>query len=421
MRLIVCNKYFFLNGGTERYLRNCLDTLPKYGVETIPFSVAYDGSWPSEYAQYFLPPPGNPDEAHFNNIRVTPGKILPLIERSVYSFQAKRYLNRLLDHVGGANVGYILNTYNYMSLSLTRAFHARGIPVVVRFGDYNALCANYTLLRNGRPCTECVSGNYLHGLAHRCVKGSLAATLVRTIALYVQKWLRLYYDADAVIAPCDFMRRMLVQGGFDAKRIHVIRQPAAPPAEIPTVEKENYILYFGRLSEEKGLDTLIRAYQRLRPGPDLLLVGRSYDGCRERLQRLILPDLAHKIRFVDFLEGETLARTIAAARICVVPSRWFDNAPLSIYESYYLATPVLAANIGGIPEQVRPGITGDLFAADDADDLAGRLANLLARPDDLLRMGQAAREFAHSELGLDKHMTQLVELLEHVADANRLV
>lgn len=419
MRVVLCNKYFFLNGGTERYLRACLDSLPTRGVEAVPFSVSYAGSWESPYAPFFLPPPGRAEETHFHRLRPTPRSLLRLAGRSVYSFEANACLERLLDHIGGADIGFILNVYNYMSPSITRVFKRRGIPVVVRFGDYNALCASYTFLRDGRPCSLCARGNYLHGLRRRCVKGSFAASLLRTVGMYAQRALRLYLDAEAVIAPCEFMRERLLEGGFAPERTHVLRQPATAMADIAPAPKGEYIVFFGRVSAEKGLDTLVEAIARRSPGVDLLIVGRSYDGCRERLEALAAEKGATRIRFVDFLDGEALARCVSGALLSVAPSRWWDNAPLAIYESFALGVPVLGANIGGIPEQIRPGVTGELFRPDSVEDLADKLTALLADRPRLARMGANALAFSRQELGLENHLDRLTALFSDVKALGR--
>jgi glycosyltransferase involved in cell wall biosynthesis len=419
MKIVLCNKYFFVNGGTERYLSTCLTELPKRGHEAIPFSVAYARNWPSPYSSYFLPSPGDPDQTHYRQIRLTPASFLRHIERSLYSFAANRALGNLLTAVDGADIGYVLNVYNYMSPSILRVFRSRGIPVVVRFGDYNALCASYTFLRQGKPCLLCGRGNFLHGIFHRCVKGSLFASALRVTSMYIHRFLRLYEEAEAVIAPCAFMRERLIAGGFSAKRIHVIPQPALPLASTEPVAKGDYILYFGRLSREKGLDTLLRAYQDLAPAEDLVLVGNSFDGCREELATLVLPENKHKVRFLGFLEGADLSRLVAGARLTVVPSRWYDNAPLAVLESALAGTPVLGAAIGGIPELIQAGITGMLFAPDDAPDLAATLGDMLSDRGRLARMGEAAKRFTEERFGLSRHFDTLMNLFTDLASGRK--
>ncbi len=425
MRIVCCNKYFFLNGGTERYLRNILDALPLRGHETVPFSIAYAGSWESEWSRFFLPPPGPADASHYKDIRLTPSSALTYAERSIYSFAARRSLSRLLECLeaaGGTDIGYLLNIYNYMSPSIVHSFQRRNIPVVIRFGDYHPLCASYTFLREARPCTLCATGAFYHGLRHRCVKGSWAASALRVLSMYIQRWLRLYRSASAFVAPCDFMRSMLEKGGFPAERIHVIRQPAFPtmPGEsVETPAKRNRIVFFGRISREKGIDTLIDAYQELAPPVELHIAGRSYDGCVEELRQRIRPDMRQRIVFHGFLQGTELSRLVAESLLSICPSRWYDNAPLSIYESYLLGTPVLASNIGGIPEQVTPGATGELFQPGDAHDLAVKLQDMLAVPQRLEAMGRAARDYARTSLSLDSHLDKLLDLFHSLATTRR--
>lgn len=410
MRIILCNKYFFLNGGTERYLSACLEELPRRGYEAVPFSVAYARNWPSPYARYFMAPPGDPEQTHFRHIRPTPLALLRHVERMFYSFAANRALGRLLDAVGGADIGYVLNVYNYMSPSILREFRARGIPTVVRFGDYSPLCANYSFLRQNVPCTLCARGNFWHGIVHRCVKGSLAVSTLRVASMYLHRWLRLYEQADAIITPCAFMREKLLEGGFPAERLHHIPQPALPMVPVGPVEKGNYILYFGRLSREKGLDTLIKAYLALNPTEDLLFAGKAFNGHGEELAALVPPEKQHKIRFLGFVGGADLTRLVAGARLTVVPSRSYDNAPLSLLESALVGTPVLGAAIGGIPELLQPGVTGELFRPGDVADLTAKLAAMLADRERLERMGAAGIRFTEEHFSLPRHFDTLTGL-----------
>jgi len=413
VRIVCCNKYFFVNGGTEQYLFRILERLPHFGCQAVPFSVAYAGSRPSPYAPYFLPPPGDPGQTHFDTLSKGLGAVarLPrLMGRAVWSFEAKRYLWRLLDALCKVDIGYILNIYNYMSPSVIAAFKQRGIPVAMRLGDYNLLCLNYQLLYDNRPCERCLGGAYRHGMVRRCVQGSLPASLVRGAAMYVHRLLGVYDMVDAFVAPCDFMREKLIQGGFPDSKIHVIRQGVETDAPPVTDEKGNYILFFGRLSPEKGLDALLAAYQDLAPDVDLVLAGRGVGGYEDTLRRLVRPGFAPRIRFAGFVQGPELSGLISRALFCVTPSRWYDNAPLSVLESAMHGVPVLAARIGGIPELVEDGVTGVLFRPDDAADLAEKLGGMLPDRPALAAMGRAARERALRQGSLDDHLTRLLEL-----------
>ena len=449
--MVFCNKYFFLNGGTETYLKNIMNYLSARGHTTIPFSVRYAGTWPSIYQDYFMEPPGDPDQAHLSNIRFSPSNVLRFLDRSTYSFEARIKLGRLLNAVGGADIAYVLNIYNYMSPSIFHTFKHHRIPVVMQIGDYNLLCPSYSLLRNGRPCTLCVLGQYYNGLKYRCVKNHLAASAVRVAAMYLHRLLRLYELVDAIVVPCQFMKDKLIEGGFSEDRMHVLQYPVERrqrnrrkpgdregvgrresemnrqdkihilqyPVE-RTIEpdidwyKKNYMVYFGRISYEKGLDTLIGAFQKLNPPTDLYIIGRSYDGEEERLKALIQPHAQNRIHFLGFQTGQTLTQWIAEALFSIVPSRWYDNAPLSIYESFLNATPVLASRIGGIPEQVQEGVSGQLFEPDSIDDMAQIMEKMLSDKEKLVQMGIAGQSFVKENLLIKDQMDSLMNLFETV-------
>jgi glycosyltransferase involved in cell wall biosynthesis len=414
MKIIVCNKFFFLNGGTEKYLQALLRHLSLSGHDPVPFSVGYAGSWQSEYSRFFLPPPGRADEIFYRDIRLRPASILRYIDRSVYSLEARRALARLLRETGGADIAYLLNIYNYMSPSIIDGFRKRGIPVVMRLGDYNLQCPSYLFLRANRPCTLCMRGSYWHGLRYRCVKGSFSASTLRAAAMYVHRLLRLYTRVDAFVVPCEFMRSQLVLGGFPYERIHVIRSPAVSETAPDSARTRRHILYFGRISPEKGLDTLIEAWSRLADAPELILAGRSYDGEQERLATLVPRSHRDRVIFTGFQEPAELGRLIDEALLTAVPSRWYDNAPLSVHESFLHATPVIAARIGGIPEQVQHGITGMLFEPDSADGLHAALHAMLSDRELLEQMGRAAHDYVNRECGMDLHAEHLLDLFARV-------
>ncbi len=414
MKIILCNKYFFLNGGTEKYLHGIMSRLIASGHEPVPFSVRYEGSWQSPYSRFFMPPPGPAGEIFYRDIKLRPATILRYIGRSVYSIDARRHLSRLLQATQGADIAYLLNIYNYMSPSIIHTFRARGIPVVMRLGDYNLQCPSYLFLRAGRPCTLCRKGSYWNGLRYCCVKGSMSASALRVLAMYVHRALNLYAGVDAFVVPCDFMRRQLVQGGFPGERIHVIRSPAVSETAATGSGQRRHILYFGRISPEKGLDTLIEAWSRLADAPELILAGRSYDGEQERLEKLLAPEHRGHVRFIGFQNSRDLGRLIDGALLTVVPSRWYDNAPLSVHESFLHATPVVAARIGGIPEQVQDGVTGMLFEPESVDGLRSALQDMLSDRERLERMGRSARGYVARECGIDLHAERLLDLFARV-------
>jgi glycosyltransferase involved in cell wall biosynthesis len=410
MKILMANKFFFLNGGVEKYYRDLLVRLTETGHEPIPFSVGYFGNWDSAYSPFFLPPPDKEGKAHFKDIRIRPGNILRYLDRSIYSFEARYYLYRLIKTAGKIDAAYVFNIYNYMSPSIIDFLKEKDIPVIMQVGDYNLLCPCYTFLLQGLPCTLCLNGNYLHGLRYKCVKNSYPASLVRVLAMFVQRMFRVYHRVDAFTVPCLFMKEKMIQGGFDEKRIHLLRYPMSKKVVSAPAQKKDYILYFGRLSYEKGLDTLIAAFQKLGSGEELFIVGRSYDGEKERLQGFISQEFTERIHFLDFMEKKELDDWIAQALFTVVPSRWYDNAPLSIYESFQLHTPVVGADIGGIPEQIQDKVNGRLFTPGSVPELARAMSWMLEDRQRLLGMGASGAAFVAEHCDMDNHLDQLLQI-----------
>ncbi|MFH0843999.1 MAG: glycosyltransferase family 4 protein [Pseudomonadota bacterium] len=405
--------FFFINGGTEKYLYDLMGQLRLMGHTPIPFSVRYSGIWDSSYNQYFLPPPGHPDHVHYKNIELTATNWVRFLDRSIYSIEARYYLSRLLKEEEDIQIGYLLNIYNYMSPSIIHSLKKNSIPVVMQIGDYHLLCPNYSFLRDGKPCTLCIHGAYYHGFRYLCVKGSVRASALRVASMYIQKWLDIYKLVDAFVVPCLFMKTKLVEGGFPEERIHLMHYPVTQSIGADGGgNKKNYIIYVGRISYEKGLDTLIEAYQELSPPVDLVFIGRSQNGEMERLKGIIRPEHGSRIQFVGFKTGPELYRWIAEALFSVVPSRWYDNAPISIYESFVHGTPVLASNIGGIPEQIQDGVNGRLFIPDSKEDLKDAMEWMLSDRKRLEIMGRAGQDYALKNLSIEEHTGKLMGLFE---------
>ncbi len=419
MNILACNKFFFLNGGTEKYLHDFIQHFSGMTHTVIPFSVQYSGSWKSPYSVYFLPSPGPPEQIFFRNIRLKPSNIMRYVGRSVYSMEARTAVDRLIRKTGPVDIAYLLNIYNYMSPSILHTFARHRIPVVMRLGDYHLLCPSYLFLREGAPCTLCISGKYLHGVRFRCVKNSIAASCLRAAAMALHRVLGLYDLVDAFVVPCHFMKTKLMEGGFQEKKIYIMRSPVSSSDNNPPKRDRNYMVYFGRISFEKGLETLIRGYQEMDGLPDLVLAGRSYDREQERLERIILPENRKRIRFVGFLEGSQLSELISGALFSVVPSNWYDNSPLSVYESFLHETPVLASDIGGISEQIQDGVTGRLFRPGSVENLKTSLSWMLSDRNRLREMGKAGKMFVRQECSWATHSDQLLSLFQRLIHSKR--
>lgn len=409
MKIIVANKYHFVNGGPERYLLGLTDYLKPLGHDIIPFSIAYDRNLPSDYQDYFLKPIGSGAQSKLYKIEGGLLTKLRIAARAVYSLEARRSLERLIVDTK-PDLLYCLNIVNHMSPSVIDAAHKRGIPVVMRISDYNLVCANYIYLRSDEPCMECDQG-YYHAVKHRCVYGSAAASLSRVAAMYAQKLIRIYDKVDAFITPSNFMRETLIRNGFPEKKIHHIHTFVNSSVWTPRYDNDGYILYFGRLTPEKGLEFLLRSYVKSKVSDPLHIVGECPDGYMDEVKARVGEENLTNVKFLGFKTGDELREIVRGAKFVIVPSLDFDNCPNAVYESCAAGKPVIASERGGLPEQVSQD-TGILVEPGNIEQLADAIIRLSGSAESVKELGRNARKRVEVHHNIETHVDRLLKLFD---------
>ncbi|HEY7340449.1 MAG TPA: glycosyltransferase family 4 protein [Ktedonobacterales bacterium] len=415
MRIVICNKYYFMTGGPERYMFGVTRALEAQGHEVIPFSVDAKQNEPTKYSRYFISSPVGRENygALLTQKKLGVGAKVKMAGRAIYSREAYRKLRRLI-HDTQADLVYVLNFTSYMSPSIIDAAHDAKIPVVVRLSSFDLLCAGNTFLRDGQICTDCLTHGKSRGIMHRCTGGSLSASVARVGAMYYHDVIDVYSRVDAYVAPARFMRQKLIEGGFPADRIHYIptfvdtRYYQPRPQGTPD---EGYVLYFGRLAPDKGVRVLVEAYGLLGPSaPPLLLMGYA-DPSEEQYLRQRCTELGlTNVHFLPPREGDAMVSTIQRARCVVAPSVWFDNTPNTVYEALACGRPVIASDIGSLKEQVVDEQTGLLFEMGNPKALASQIVRLLRDPSLADRLGANAVRTIQRENSIDSHLRQLLAL-----------
>ena len=421
MRILIAHKYFFRGGGTATYLLALIEELEQLGHDIIPFTVAYEPTVPQAYREFYVSPPGNPAQTHLSDLPKSPAMMLKLLGRAVYSTEAHRKVLALVD-AAQPDIAYVNNVYNYMSPSILRAFRTRGVPIVMRVADFNMICPGMSLRYRGEECLRCAKGAYRHGVVRRCHKGSLTASAARACAMYVHRWLRLYDAVDEFVTPSAILRDLLIEAGFPAERVRQIRSFYRPPAAAAALteaaaneESSPYVLYFGRIDREKGLETLVRAFARSGAGARLLIVGSDLDGERARLEGIARQIGATGVEFHGHKGRQELDALIAGCLFTVIPSEMFDNCPMCVLDSFAHGKPVVGSRVGGIPEQITPEV-GYLFEPGNVAELAERLGQLIADVELRGRMGTAARERVVTAYSPEAHCAALLGLFGEVLD-----
>ena len=419
MNILIANNRYFISGGPERYLFGIKERLEKCGHRVIVFSNRYAQNCPSPYQDYFMPSPVQENAVYFREFRLTPWKSLELLGRASYSFEAKRRVERLIQ-VEKPDIAYLLAIANYISPSVIDVFRKYQIPVVMRLSDYNLVCPAYNLFRDGQVCQECLTVGLWRAIQHRCLQGSRLVSLARVVSMSLHRIVRLYDKVDLYIAPSKHLLKVMQQAGIPSHKLVHLPSFVEIPENTLDTRSENMILYVGRLSPGKGVEILIRAFGKLKhsyPHARLVIAGEiTPEG--ERLQALVNQYQIEGINFVGYASKEMLAQLYQAASFSVVPSLWFDNTPMSVYESQSYARAVIASRIGSLPEQVIDGVNGLLFDPGDPEDLKEKMAILLDDPLKSQAMGQYARERLAAELSPERHLEQLTSLFQTLVNGS---
>jgi len=411
MKILQVNKYFLLKGGSERYLFELSRILESHGHEVIPFAMQHPDNEKTPYAEYFV------DQIEFNlNSRWQKLRNAPkIISRILYSWQARRRIEALIRKTR-PDVAHLHMIEHQISPSILHSLKKYQIPVIMTAHQSKIFCPNYRLFNwnTMQNCMKCLDGNYWHPFIEKCHKNSRMAGLLIGIEAYIHKWLKLYtHHIDLILTPSRFFSELFRTAGFTAVDIEHQFSTIRMEQYKPCYEYDNYYIYFGRLEEAKGLNTLLLASKAL-PGVKLKIIGKG--PYREPLEDFAKKEGLDHVEFTGALYGDELKSTVSRSRFIVVPSECYENSPLVAYEAAAMGKPVIGSKIGGIPELVLHEKTGLLFEAGNSDDLAAKLKKLYNSPHLLLEYGKAARRFAEENFSADVHYQKMIARYERLAE-----
>ena len=407
MKILYCNKYNFAFSGTEVYLFEAMELMRAQGHEVALFSMADPRGNPSRYDRYFVP------HVEFKNRHQGIVKQGKLAAHAIYSTEARERLRRVIEEFR-PDVAHVRNIYHHLSPSILWELKVQGVPVVYHLNDFKLLCPSYNMVSNGRACERCRGGQFWRVVTEGCYTGPIGSGMLLAAEAYFHRWLHTYDKCvDRFLAPSHFVRNKLLENGWEASRIEVLPHfQRLPEQALREPEPDAPILYFGRLSKEKGVSDLLRAMQRV-PRIRLQIAGNGPQRAElENLARAL--DLTN-VEFLGQLGGAELDEAIASARFIVLPSRAYETLGKSILESYAQARPVVASDLGSRRELVEEGKTGLLVRPGDVEQLAGAISFLYERPALAAEMGAAGREFVRERHSPDAHYLALTRLYEQLA------
>jgi glycosyltransferase involved in cell wall biosynthesis len=398
-KLLSVNNYHYRRGGSDVVFLEHDALFQRRGWETAVFSMRHPRNLPSAWERYFV------DEIEYES---DPGLLKRLGQASkvIWSGESVGNVNRLLAAFP-ADIVHAHGVYHHLSPSVLYAAKRAGVPTVMTQHDLKLACPAYKMLNTSGICEKCRGGNLIHVVANRCIRESYAASALVMVESAIHKSFSVYSRyVDRLVAPSRFYVDKLVEWGWDRARIRYVPNYVDAAAFQPQYSPGDYLLYFGRLAPEKGLPTLLRAAAAA--DQPLAIAGT---GPLEPALRELAGQLGSQVDFLGYRSGTELHDAIRGARAVVLPSEWYENAPMSVLESFALGKPVIGARIGGIPELIDEGLTGFVFKSGDATSLADVLRKVGGMPSARLQdMGRAARAFVESTFTEDRYYRELAEL-----------
>ena len=412
MRILYCNKYNFVFSGTEAYLFATMEMMRSRGHETALFSMADPRGEVTPYDQHFV------SHKDFKASYSVIGRAR-LAMHAIYSVEARQKLQRMIQEFR-PDVAHVRNIYHHLSPSILWELKAQRVPVIYHINDFKLLCPSYNMVgRSGGPCERCKGGKFANVVREKCYAGGAAASAVLAMEAYVHRWLGTYDRCiDLILAPGQFVKQKLVENGWSGSKIKVLPHFQTVPATVePHRGNSSTVLYFGRLSREKGVTDLLAAAQRL---AHLQFVIAGEGPLRHELESFAAKFGMYNVAFAGQISGSALNQLIAQSQFTVFPSHAYETFGKSILESYAHGRAVIASDLGSRRELVHAGKTGLLYRAGDVDQLTAVIAFLSSRPEVSKEMGEAGRRLAIASFSPDEHLEALTAIYEALSSTKRM-
>lgn len=399
-RVLLVNKFYYPRGGDCIVTLNTEALLRDKEMEVGIYAMQYPENIDYQYSNYFA------SQISFSG---GIGAKVKALKRTMGMGDVKTSFSRLLDDFK-PRVVHLHNIHSYLSPVLAEMAHKRGLHVVWTLHDYKLLCPAYTCTRDDKPCELCYRDKS-HVLRNKCMKGSTVASLIAW--LEAKRWNRerIERSTDAFICPSQFMASKMEQGGFDKRKLHVLNN-FVDPTKLERFKaqdlgpRKDYYCYVGRLSHEKGVETLLRAAALLPMELRIAGTGPLAEQLREHYA-------SHThIKFLGHLNARQVSALLAEARFSVIPSQCYENNPLSVIESLCSGTPVVGARIGGIPELIDE-TSGMPYAWNDGHALAEALERAWEKPWDYASI----KATAIARFSPEAHYRQLMRIYEYPVPA----
>lgn len=400
MKILLLNNYHYKFGGASAVYLNTANLLEKMGHQVVFFSLLDTNNIATDSQRYFI-------EKKVD----TKGSVLNKALNFKQYFSNKQSAEKIEELIVNEkpDIAHIHLFIGGLTPSILPVLKKYRIPVVYTAHDYRLVCPAYTFLNgDGEICEECRGKEFYHCIKNRCAKNSIIDSTIMSLEMYYRN---IYYN------PAKYIDGFIYVSSFAKEKHNEYFQSLKTKKSLVlynfttgiknTKTKKKYFLFFGRLSHEKGLNTLISAFSKLK-SCELIIAG---DGTEmKEIEFTLTKNEISNIKCVGFVQGEALTELIANAFFVVVPSEWYENNPMTIVEAYRFGTPVIGANIGGIPEIINEDETGFLFESRDLESLTYVIQKAKSLSDsDYVKMCSNAINFSFENFNEEVHYKKLID------------
>jgi len=396
MRILLANKYWHLKGGAERCVFELKKLLQSNGDATSEFAMRGEKNEKSSWERFFVSPVETErTRLDWQGLR-TAGRML-------WSLEAAKKFDKLLDEAK-PDIVHAHNIYHQLSPSILAAAKKRRVPVVMTLHDYHLVSPNYGMFDRGQVVEADPKHPYWDTLRRKLIGGSTLRSALSAFEGWLHRVSGAYDHVAKFVVPSEFAKRKMIAYGIEEKRLEVIPHFIDLEGRTPRYESEARVVFVGRLSEEKGVDVLLRAMKDVR-GLTCAIIGDGPE--KAKLVALAEELKLENVETLGALYGADLDREIARARAVVIPSRSYETFGLTALEAYAWGKPVIAARIGALPEVVRESKTGLLFTPGDHKGLAVKLNWLAGEEARAAAMGREGRRLAETEYAPGLHLGRI--------------
>ncbi len=402
-RILQINNCHYRRGGADAVYLNTIKLLRDNGEEVIEFSQKSSNNEQSDYEPYFV--------REFDPLKFNTLKKMFFSPRQLFSFETANKLKKLI-HQEKPDIAHIHLYKGVLTASILKILKKEKIPTCITLHDYSLLCPRNILFdSHNKICERCVKGNSFNCVIHKCNRNKLLYSIINYIEYNINNKLfkpENVFNKIIAVSKFNYVKHQQKKN-LKGKFVHLYNFSPGCEDLNSNPTKGDYFLYFGRLSNEKGLSTLIESLNRQDENINLKIVGTG--DIKQDLEALVNKEGLNNIEFLGYKSGEELKFLIANCSYVIVPSEWYENNPMTIVEAYALGKPVIGSKIGGIPELIEDEVTGFTFEMGNVDDLSEKIreAEKISQQE-YNKMSGNARKFALNNFSEKVHYRNLMNI-----------